>query len=249
MFWKYYVRRIVSCGESFDELSDKLHREFDISAKRPNNKSLLWNEFLVTLDRFHAAIGIDFSPAEDKCRLLYRFDSYGVGKVSASAFVDHVIDTLRHLQDARNDFRARLQFDKAKPRRTAVLNSRLRPNVETFTSADAVRSLFAARALAANRESKHTISSERLSSTTADRQAPSPQQSRYQQQLELMAEGNARLASMRSLPVTRLVRYEANPLSSGATISGQPLTGSAMNFCLQGGNLFPGASSLTSCKP
>lgn len=183
-----------------------------------------WFEFLDGLIGFHAALGLPEPSASKSCRLLYRFDRLGEGEIDVSSFVEHVRTTLIEFCDTNERPRSVLTFAQSETQTTAVLNSRGRPDVETFTTAKAVRKLFTARARAASHEldmaSLGTIptpssSGLQLFSLACDQQAGDryhlgskhhQRNSRYCLEMALLEEGNSRLSKIHRLPVTRILR-------------------------------------------
>jgi hypothetical protein len=143
-------------------------------------------------------------------------------------FVELVRIKLIELRDANETpRRCLLPLRHNADQATAVLNSRWRPNVEVFTTAKAVRNLFAARARAATYELDKASSGMACSSSSSSRQLShlhcdqgvggrisKEQIADFSVEMALLEEGNSRLARITSLPVTRLLRCAAFTHSS-----------------------------------
>lgn len=156
---------------------------------------IAWSEFIQRLCRLHAALELPQPSAETCCRLLYRFDVSGQGSVNVQAFAVHACDLLQHIAAQSTSSETKTAVT------TAVLNSFGRPNVEAFTTPKAVRKLFTARAQAATQFCEISPPDDECAEVHDRRQT-------IEREMELLAMGNSRLAKIRHLPVTRLLRYD-----------------------------------------
>lgn len=170
-----------------------------------------YSDFVDSLRRFHEALTHNYSSSGSKehekeptivlsasncCRLLYRFDVHCSGWISARLFQQSVISSFRKDTSKSNNSRQSLSTPAKKKmkQRTAVRNAK-RPDVDAFSTPNAVQKLFLARAQHQQHKPHDSTSRATTASDTASTRKA------------LMHAGNTHLARIRSLPVSKLLRY------------------------------------------
>ncbi|KAL4087183.1 hypothetical protein PRIC1_013080 [Phytophthora ramorum] len=227
-FWKQYVHRIreqanlrremvvfalVQSFELVEGDGSRVHRNNDTGYNGNTNDGeapmVPWPDFVENLRSFHTILGLKALPAPDCCRLLYRFDTFGNGHISVQAFQSTILHELDEINAASKDFDVKSsskaqpgKSPKGRPLKVAIANGHRRPNVELFTSSEAVHKLFAARAKRCSNsksqsqllpgDSTHT----RVAATNRANDAAAT----------LRASANTHLARIRNLPISHLLR-------------------------------------------
>lgn len=130
----------------------------------------------------------------DYCRLLYRFDVHCNGFIPVNLVIETTLSDLKLMFEETQNAPVKARLSKCK----SAVTSKWRPDVDAFTTTDGVRKLFTARA---KKQQQERV----LCGSKSDAV------------LELMSSGNTRLAHIRSLPVSRMLRYE--PLSFNTSCS------------------------------
>lgn len=148
-----------------------------------------WKDFITRLSAFNNALATSRCTSDynsggvsDYCRLLYRFDVHCNGMISVDLVMETMISDLKMLFEQAPVPPAKLRASKRK----SAVTSKWRPDIETFTTTEAVRKLFVAR----SEKQQEQVLRDNKSDTV----------------LELMSSGNTRLARIRSLPVSRMIR-------------------------------------------
>ncbi|KAE9359289.1 hypothetical protein PF008_g2287 [Phytophthora fragariae] len=220
-FWKQYVHQIREQANSNRELINRaLLESFEASkglthgGHRSNNEAdstdgiiedtfmVPWQEFVESLTSFHMILGLTALCPSDCCRLLYRFDIQGNGRISIQTFRDTLLHALDDIDAATNEF----DFTKSRtskpshalngkrPLKVAIATGHRRPDLELFTSSEAVHKLFAARAnIRPDNSTRTKTTSTSTNVVTA-----------------LRASANTHLARIRNLPISHLLREGVN---------------------------------------
>lgn len=170
----------------------------------------LWRHFVDLLSRFHEELAHSSSgkrnekepvvvlPASDCCRILYRFDVHCRGRISTRLFQQCVIASLRDNSKSSTTNRVSASGTIGK-QLTAVRNAK-RPDVDAFSTPNAVQKLFLARAQLNQKCKPQSPNSQ----ATTSNEGVSTRKS-------LVSAGNTHLARIRSLPVSKLLRYVLIP--------------------------------------
>jgi hypothetical protein len=194
-----------------------------VSDTRDEKLVVPWPDFLEGLKSFHSLLGLRSVPPADCCRLLYRFDLGGNGRISTQAFQTALLTALDELP------RSTKQRDLTKARmpaklKVAIANGHRRPNVEAFTSSEAVHKLFAARA-----------------KTCQDSSSPKARTATF-----LRASANSHLARIRNLPISQLLRCVATSLYR-SSMAGSKQHDSFMDVTREGVFFRPPRQALYQC--
>jgi alpha-tubulin suppressor-like RCC1 family protein len=177
-FWRTYLARWRVSVRRSKPVDDVLADAFPLS----NNEPLPWQAFAVGVWRLHEQLHWKME-TQDLCRLLYHFDQSGSGQIACQNFVRCLLRAAKASHP--------LELESLLLRnRGCLARSRLqRPNLETFSTTGAVRKLYKSRSV------------EQLEMPMTPPDASDNEVAR------LLHRGNSRLARIRCLPVTRLLRY------------------------------------------
>ncbi|KAL3661460.1 hypothetical protein V7S43_013660 [Phytophthora oleae] len=205
-FWKQYVYQIreqansdrgmviQTLTDSFKAVTKGIHRNNnDLECSGDDDTLIPWPDFVESLRRFHFVLGLSLPPPSDCCRLLYRFDTDGVGRISSQNYWEALLNSLDEIDSATEQY----DFTKARGAQTklkkilkvAIANGHRRPNLESFTSSEAVQKLFAARAKSCPKEASRSSKSHGNNTDAI-----------------LRASANTHLARIRNLPISHLLR-------------------------------------------
>ncbi|KAG6977444.1 hypothetical protein JG688_00000343 [Phytophthora aleatoria] len=215
-FWKQYVHQIREQADSnramiTQALSDGFKINDKVTSESSNNSRddealiIPWSDFVESLKSFHGILGLKLLSPSDCCRLLYRFDACGNGQVSIQTYQNTILHTLDEIDAATQayDFTTvqRTRTPKGKQQlKVAIANGHRRPNVESFTSSEAVHKLFAARAKTSTNFRLRASSNDTCqSSCTITSRATDAA-------AKLRASANTHLARIRNLPISHLLR-------------------------------------------
>lgn len=185
---------ILQSFAAHDTIVQTLLTQFSPSAGDDPADTMSWRDFVDALCRFHSTllaqsnnatrdekeVAIGLLTVPDCCRLLYRFDVKSSGWISARLFQQCVVSSLGG------------ELKKTK-QLTAVRNAR-RPDVDAFSTPNAVQKLFLARAQQQRKPQSPTTQPMTSSDVQSTRKS-------------LVHAGNTHLARIRSLPVSKLLRY------------------------------------------
>lgn len=229
-FWKQYVHQVRELANSSHEMIIRaLVESFEVNERIPggmygNNNDLdcsinssddeevivPWSDFVVSLRSFHNILGRKPLPRSDCCRLLYRFDTQGNGLISTRSYQKSLLHTLDEIDAATQGYDF-MNVRKAQPNKkpkgkqslkVAIANGHRRPNVELFTSSEAVHKLFAARAKTckSSKSLSRTPSNDTVQSTCTATSRANDAAAAFR------VSANTHLARIRNLPISRLLR-------------------------------------------
>ncbi|KAG1699576.1 hypothetical protein DVH05_012986 [Phytophthora capsici] len=204
-FWKQYVHQIREKANSdramisrfltdsfnVDELvTSELYHDHERSENTFDDDALIpWPDFVESLKRFHNMLGLSFLSPSECIRLLYRFDTYGVGRISTQNYQEALLNSIEEIGIATKQYdftkarRAQTKTPTVNKLKVAIANGHRRPNLESFTSSNAVQKLFAARAKSSRSSKGHGNNTDAI----------------------LRASANTHLARIRNLPISHLI--------------------------------------------